>query len=222
MLRALIAAAALARGARAQYFASVSTFAGSGAIASIDGVGTSAAFFGPLAVANANGTLFVGDRALIRAISPGGYVSTYASAADSTTYYTGIAFGNGVMYAVGYGQYSFACSVSAYRQPVGTTVFAGQPVRGCGCRDGFGTNAQFSDLTSITVAMDGIVYVADSNCKMVRAITPAGNVSTLAVGLRFMGVTASSDGLIYSTAENRVYSITKAGIIKVIAGGGIN
>ena len=49
-----------------------------------------------------------------------------------------------------------------------------------GRKDGLGTNAQFDGPTAICVDMQGNIYVADMYNHLIRKITPAGQVNTLA------------------------------------------
>jgi len=114
-----------------------SIFAGSplGQQGSANGPAASATFYFPNSVAaDASGNIYVADgiNNLIRKITPGGIVSTFA--------------GNGLAGAV----------------------------------DSTGTNASFNGPAGLTVDAAGNVYVADSNNNLIRKITPAGVVTTIA------------------------------------------
>jgi hypothetical protein len=112
-----------------------------------DGTGTAATFSQPIGVAlDSSGTLVVADSMnhTIRKVSAAGVVTTWAGTA-------------GVI----------------------------------GTADGNGTAARFNLPTGIAVDASGNVHVADTTDNTVRAITPAGAVTTLA-GLA--GVSGSTDG----------------------------
>ncbi len=63
-----------------------------------------------------------------------------------------------------------------------TELFAGSSATSSteGLVDGFGTSARFNSPFGITVASDGMIYVADAVNRAVRAITPFRDVTTLA------------------------------------------
>ena len=114
----------------------VSTLAGSTTSGSANGQGAAASFKAPSSVAvAADGTVFVGDRGnnMVRAVSPGGGVSTLAGSTAS------------------------------------------------GSANGQGAAASFWLLNGVAVSpVDGTVFVGDSANNLIRAVTTAGLVSTLA------------------------------------------
>lgn len=113
----------------------VSTLAGNGSVGSANGSGASATFNSPFGIAvDAAGNVYVADSGnnLIRKITPGGVVST----------------------------------------------FAGSGARGAS--NGTGASATFNTPSGLAVDGSGNVYVADENNNLIRKITPAGVVSTLA------------------------------------------
>ncbi len=59
------------------------------------------------------------------------------------------------------------------------STFAGLPVN-YGTADGAGTNAQFGNPFGISVDTTGNLYVADAGSSLIRKITPAAAVSTIA------------------------------------------
>jgi hypothetical protein len=70
------------------------------------------------------------------------------------------------------------------------STFAGSPGN-AGFADGAGPQARFNNPSGIAVDAKGTVYVADTNNNLIRQITPAGLVTTLA---GVAGVTGSQDG----------------------------
>lgn len=169
----------------------VTTFAGSSAAGQNDGQGTTASFSSPQGVAaDANGNLYVADtqNSTIRKITPSGMVSTFAGT-------------------------------------VGTPAYA----------DGTGTAAMFNRPSGIAADAQGNVYVADTFNNMIRKITPAGVVTTLAgtttsgqqdgtgaaAGFTApQGVAVDSAGTVFvaDTSNNCIRAITPAGTVSTIAG----
>jgi uncharacterized delta-60 repeat protein len=80
----------------------VTTFAGSGTSASVDGVGTAASFIDPYAVTtDKSGNVYIADGTKIRKITPAGVVSTFAGAAGGLGVMNGIAIDrNGNLFAI--------------------------------------------------------------------------------------------------------------------------
>jgi streptogramin lyase len=114
----------------------VSTLAGKGSAGKANGNGTSASFNSPFGLAvDASGNIYVADSGnnLIRKITPGGAVTT----------------------------------------------FAGSGSKGAG--DATGTQATFNTPAGIAIDASGNVYVSDENNNIIRKITPAETVTTLAI-----------------------------------------
>jgi sugar lactone lactonase YvrE len=185
----------------------VTTIAGSpGNFGSVNGAGTNALFWGPegIVVCPTNDNLvFVADtgNSAIRLILPSGIkvlTSTYAGnasagSADSTG---GAARFYWPMDVASDGQGNFYVA-DAQNNTIrkiaanGTvTTFAGFPGV-AGSANATGTNASFNHPQAVAVDASENVYVADTGNSVVREITPAGTVSTLA-GLP--GNIGSSDG----------------------------
>jgi len=167
----------------------ISTFAGSGTQGSADGTGINASFYQPTGVAaDASGNIYVADfrNNLIRKISPAGLVTTLAGSGAQ-----GSANGTGV-YASFYQPTSVAADASGniyvaddgnhlIREisPAGVvTTLAGSGVQGLA--NGTGIAASFNNPQGVAVDASGNVYVADYGNNMIREITPAGVVTTLA------------------------------------------
>jgi len=170
----------------------VSTIAGTaGSTGSADGHGAAARFLGPRAVAlDKSGNLYIADSGnnTIRKMTAAGDVSTVAGtagqhgsvdaagaaarfylpldiAADANYVYVADSLNNEIR------RVTPAGSVSTL---AGTTTF--------GKADGTGPAAQFNGPRGIAVDAAGNVYVGDSNNGLIRKITPAGVVTTLAGG----------------------------------------
>lgn len=175
-----------------------------------DGSGTAAQFTGPAGIAiDASGNLYVADTnrdsggAVLREITPDGTVSTFA---------TGFVDIRGV--AVGGGGTIFVCDVGdntirAVASDGTVSLYAGVPAR-TGSNDGPAATARFNLPSALAVDGAGNLFVADFGNSVIREVTPAGNVTTVA-GLAT--VVGSTDG---AGANARFY--TPAGIA-IDAGG---
>ena len=177
----------------------VSTFAGSGVGTYADGPALSAAFAGPTGVAlDTAGNAYVADanNNLIRKVALDGTVSTLAGTLNG-----GYANGAGVTAAFSYpvdlgvdaagNVYVVDNGNNMIRKvaPDGTvSTLAGTGA--AGQQDGPGASATFNSPWGVAVAPNGTVYVADSMNNVIRQITPAGMVSTLAGS----GLPGSGDG----------------------------
>ena len=224
----------------------VTTFAGSGAIGSADGIGTAASFKYPDgAVFNSQNTLFVSDQSnhKIRKITPNGTVSTFAGSgtigsangvgtAASFYYPAGIAVDAADnLYVADYGNNKIRKIT-----PDGTvTTFAGTGV--AGTAEGDVSTAQFNGATGVCVDSFGNVFVADYYNNKIREIDTLGNVSTFAGS----GAIGSADGIgtaasfyypaivavdtannLYITDEenHKIRKITTNGTVSTLAGNG--
>jgi len=113
--------------------------------------------------------------------------------------------------------------------------FVGQP-GGRGSADGIGTEARFSEPSGVAVDDAGNVYVADLDNFIIRKVTSAGVVTTLAGSPGVMGsvdgtgsaaqftflefVAVDSAGNVYVSdyAKNTIRKVTSAGVVTTLAG----
>jgi len=233
----------------------VTTLAGlAGYGGSADGTGKDARFGNPSGVAVDNaGYIYVADaiNSAIRRVTPGGIVTTLAglpgaSGGDDGTnsqarfvYPQGVAVDNaGNLYVADTLGYTIRKVT-----PVGTnwvvTTLAGhfdQYTDNFGILNGVGTNAYFNLPASVAVDNKGNVYVADTLNHIIRKITPARVVTTLA-GLA--GVAGSADGtkttarfnaptgvavdsagnvFVADTYNNTIRKVTPAGVVTTVGG----
>ncbi|KAI8904137.1 hypothetical protein EDD86DRAFT_92630 [Gorgonomyces haynaldii] len=228
----------------------VSTFAGSGTAAELDGIGTAARFNGPNKItSNSSGYLYVTDYggSNIRMISPSGVVTTLAGN-SSSGYVNGI--GNLAKFSYPYGicldsvgnVYVTEIGNHAIRKitPNGTvSTFAGAYPASSGLVNGVGTSAKFSGPADCVFDSQDNMYVADRSNHAVRKITPDGTVTTLAgngsTGSGYVdatgtsakfntpyGITISPSGDLYlaDTSNNRLRKVTLAGVVTTVAGNG--
>ncbi|MDR3694613.1 IPT/TIG domain-containing protein [Mucilaginibacter sp.] len=112
---------------------------------------------------------------------------------------------------------------------VTTLAGSGSP----GANNGTGTSASFNYPSGITVDAAGNVYVADTDNKLIRKITPTGVVTTLAgsgtsgstdgtgAAASFqdpLGLTIDNVGNIYAVDGNSLRMITPAGVVSTLGG----
>jgi sugar lactone lactonase YvrE len=225
----------------------VSTLAGTGNIGAINGIGKLASFNGPSGVAvDGSGNVYVADSGnnLIRKITSDGTVSTLAgtivavdtsNTATSTPLFSGpsgVAVDASANVYVADAGNNRICVVSASGV---TRTLAGKG--GAGSNNGAGTSATFDNPTGVAVDVSGNVYVADLLNNMIRKISPAGVVSTLAgngsigskdgidTAARFYfpnSVTVDASGNVYVTDEinNLIRKIAPDGTVTTLAGSG--
>jgi sugar lactone lactonase YvrE len=198
----------------------VSTFAGlANASGTADGAGASARFSDPGELAiDAAGNVYLADGPLIRKITPDGQVSTLVAGATFDAI-VGIA-----VTPDGRSLYLTELRSNAVRrvelQSGAVSIFAGAS-SSAGALDGIGLAARFNQPGSLYVAASGHVYVADNGNFLIRRITPAGSVNTLAgaagkegfVPGGLPGVISASQGL--AVAGGSLYSTMDAGIVVI-------
>jgi sugar lactone lactonase YvrE len=154
----------------------VSTFAGGGTGLGTDGKGTASSFAAPAGIAiDAIGNLFVADVQSIREIAPDGTVKTVKGSINSSAYYVSVAVDiTGNLYAADL-QNRLIHKIS---QSGISTVFAGSGV--AGSFDGTGTSASFYEPIGLSIDVHNNLFVVDEGTNLVRKITSAGVVSTIA------------------------------------------
>jgi sugar lactone lactonase YvrE len=199
------------------------------------------------AAVGADGALYVAEETGHRVvrISPSGILTTFVGSgvrgaldgsgtAAQFNQPQGLAFGpDGTLYVTEAGGGGFSNRVRKV-SPAGVVTTLAGGLSG-NFLDGTGTAALFNCPRGVAVAADGTVYVADQFNHRVRAITPAGVVSTLAGGAetglvdgtgaaaRFSypwGLTLGPDGNLYvADAGNRaVRRVTPSGVVTTVAG----
>jgi streptogramin lyase len=180
----------------------VTTLAGNGVSAMLDGSGSAARFKNPAGIgySAADGNLYVSDEHAIRRVTLAGVVTTIAGASGASgstdgacasarfAAPTGIAADSaGNLYVANTSGHTIrkiampACSVSTLAGLPGTS----------GSADGTATAARFSYPRGVAMDGDGSVLVADSSNAAIRRVTQGGEVTTVAGVLRSPG---SSDG----------------------------
>jgi hypothetical protein len=238
----------------------VTTLAGTaGAFGSADGTGAAARFSGPFGVAaDGAGNVYVADslNATIRKITPAGVVTTLAGTAgmSGSTDGTGAAARFWLPSAVaadGAANVYVADSDNHNVRkitPAGVVTTLAGSATVTGSADGTGAGASFDNPSGATADNAGTVFVADAFNNVIRSITPAGVVRTLAgtagrfgttdgagAAARFSfpsGVATDSAGNVY-VADSGVWTgglgetdfgnhvirrITPAGVVTTLAG----
>jgi sugar lactone lactonase YvrE len=179
----------------------VSTLAGRAGLAgSQDGTGTAARFMSPYGIAvDASGTLYVVESsAVVRKVTAAGVVTTVAGTAGTNGFTNGtgtaarfsVPFdiavdGAGNLYVSDHGNHA----VRAITPSGVVTTLAGSGT--AGKLDDTGTTASFKFPSGLAADSAGNVYLADTDNQVVRKITSAGVVTTIAG----TNATGSADGL---------------------------
>lgn len=226
----------------------VTTLAGSGATGFANGTGTAASFSNPNGVAlDAAGNVYVADQAnnLIRKITSAGVVSTLSgtltSGSSNATVIGAIASYNGptgvavdaagVVYIADFGNNQ----IRKIATTGAVTTFAGSTK--ASSTNGTGTAAGFNGPAGVAVDATGNIFVADFNNNLIRKITAAGVVTTLAGsgsagnvngtgsaasfnGPRGVAVDAAGNVYVADANNNLIRKITSAGVITTLAGNG--
>jgi sugar lactone lactonase YvrE len=224
----------------------VTTLAGlHGSPGTVDGRGSEARFSWPSAlVVDGGGIIYVADRYAIRKVTPDGRVTTVAGSPGHAGNVDGVGAnarfsdnekglaldGSGNIYVAD----TLNHMIRKVTPAGAVTKFAGagRP----GSADGSGSEASLGSPCGIAADTKGVLYIADASNHIIRKITAAGIVSTLA---GTPGVAGSTDGpcsralfnqprgiavdgagnIFVADAGNRsIRKITPAGIVSTIAG----
>ena len=115
-----------------------------------------------------------------------------------------------------------AAHAQSIYSPYAFTNFVGAP-GGAGNADGTGNNARFRGVDGVATDTAGNIYVMDTLNSLVRKITPAGVVTTIAGGFSAggtSGIAVDPSGNVYvaSAATYTIEKITPAGVVSTFAG----
>jgi sugar lactone lactonase YvrE len=167
----------------------VNTLAGNLNAGGSDGTGGNATFNNPTGVAvDGSGNVYVADllNNLIRKITPGGVVTTIAGSGstgsnDGVGALASFYFPNSLAVDASGNLYVTDALNNLIRKVAtdGTvSTIAGNGT--AGFLNGTGTATSFNDPAGVTVDGTGNLFVADANNNLIRKITPAGQVTTVA------------------------------------------
>ena len=226
----------------------VSTFAGNGTVGKSNGPGTTIATFNKPydVVTDAAGNIYVSDfgNNIIRKITPGGQVTTFAGSGtaslnDGPAATAGFNGPAGLAIDASGNIYVADSGNNAIREisPAGMVItIAGNG--SAGFNNAKGVSATYNDPTGLGVDATGNVFVADAGNNLIREISPAGVISTFAGS---SGVSGNTDGTgtgalfnsprdvkvdgtgnLYVTDynNNTIRKITPAGVVTTVAGNG--
>lgn len=226
----------------------VSTLAGAaGQHGSIDGTGGGARFESPLFISHrASGDFLVADPANheIRTVTAGGVVASFAGhpAQPGSEDGVGSAARFRTPWDVAVGPDGMAYVADTNNQvirkiaPDGTTTVLAGAVGVPGTTDGTGSGARFWSPIALTVDTAGNAYVLDFGGQILRKITPAGVVTTLAgspgtagsadgtgSAARFnlpSGLAVDGGGTLYvaDTGNHTIRKVSPAGVVTTLAG----
>lgn len=184
----------------------VTTFAGSGTSASVDGVGTAASFIDPIAVTtDKSGNVYVTDGTKIRKITPSGVVSTFAGAGGGLGAMNGIAIdGNGNLFAI---------EQTLIRKVTPAGAVSTVPIIG----------ATISNGSDIAVDAFGNLYISDGIASIYK-IAPNGVAKRLNnQNVVASGIAVDAVGNVYCGGYNthKVFKVAVNGTVTTVAGSGI-
>jgi sugar lactone lactonase YvrE len=214
--------------------------------ASPNGTGSAATIEPFGIVADRSGNLWVTDGGSVRKVTPAGVVTTFAGGPLPSSGATSVdGFGtaavfnnpNGIAIDSSGNLYVADSGNDTIRKitPDGNvTTLAGLALQ-FGDTDGTGSVARFSAPGGVAVDASGNVFVADTSNRVIRKVTPAGVVTTLAgtagvVGSAdgtgpaaqfkaIYGICIDASGNLYVTdADNTIRMVTSAGVVTTLAG----
>lgn len=202
----------------------VTTYAGNGAAATVDGQALSASIDRPYGLAvDAGENLFVAEgvssgapaSSHVRRIAANGAVATLAALGSVGEDIVVDAAGN--VYDVDY-----STRLLYKITPAGVvTVLAGggkssNPPRP---QDGQGAAASFNSPYAMDIDKQGNIFMTDND--YIRKITPGGYVSTLPVpsNIAYLGITVDQNDNLYVVAYNKIEKLDTLGNVTFIAGG---
>jgi len=183
----------------------VTTLAGTAGLSgSVDGAGAAARFNAPRGIAvDAAGNVYVADTGnhVIRFITPAGAVSTLAGLAGSPGAINGTAaesrFSSPGALAVDFSGNLYVADTGNHTlrriTPAGAVSLLAGAAGVAGSTNGGAALARFNSPGGLACDGAGVLYVADTGNQLLRKITPAGVVSTLAGSAGVSG-TASGTG----------------------------
>lgn len=196
-----------------------------------NGTGPAASFDSPRGMAtDAVGNIYVTDygNGLIRKISPAGVVTTFASASYQLAGITVDAAGY-VYVTVVYPNYIYKLSPGSVYSAI-----AGAPGGPSGNINGPGSSATFNGPAGVAVDAAGNLYVADTGNGLIRKITSAGVVTTLAGNGNLLSstdgvgtaasffypqsVAVDPSGNVYVADHTSIRKISPAGVVTTLAG----
>jgi uncharacterized protein (TIGR03437 family) len=170
--------------------ATISTFAGGG-VSTAEGVKASVAYLGVLSGLGIDtaGNIYYIDEPLIRKISIDGTVRTVAGGGSSVgegVQATTASIRPGAITVDGPGNIYIADynNGGARIRKISTagmiSTIAGGSTSGCSGDGGPATSARFSAyIAGLAVSSDGTLYIADSHCEVIRAVSPTGTISAI-------------------------------------------
>jgi len=226
----------------------VTTLAGtSGEHGLRDGTDPAALFFEPTGLAAmVDGTLFIGDRQVIRKITPAAEVSTLAGRYGTSGTADGVGADArftwvwGVAVDPAGNVYVADMGANTLRRitPAGTVTTLAGAANALGDEDGTGAAARFAYPTGVAVDLTRGIMVADRGNNTIRTITATGEVNTLAglspfdsagsadgtgAAARFyepdgVAVGPSGDLFIADRGNHIIRKVTPAGVVTTLAG----
>ena len=223
----------------------VTTIAGSaGSQGSTDGTGSGARFSKPMGVAvDANGNLYVSDNGnkTVRKVSAAGVVTTFAGSPGNQGSLDGTGsaarFSNPTGTAIDASGNLYVADTlnSTIRKitPAGVVTTLAGLAGTFGSANGTGSAASFNYPAGTAVDASGNTYVADTGNGVIRKVTPAGVVTTVAATSvyngysypfyfnRIVGIAIDASGNIYATDAGgcSIDKITPSGAATILAGG---